>query len=326
MAYILDAKLVPGSDPRVDWGGGNFPSAKFIEAPSDGLPKIGPAKAGVPVDGSELPKKITWIDKPAYPPADFDKCGQLNVSERARAVIETVEPGVHQFFPVDYYGRDGKLIETRYWLYICNRRDSVCADKSNWVLNPLGYYSSPRDALDFGWDIPAHVDVNAPAKFVFEKAKIGDIHLWREARADGLPLMSETMHRAIVDAGLTGFAPSERRRSFSRQAAIEPSFGVSSRDLKLRGRKAAIPLPTQSRPFRPNSANSESSRRAGDLNPYSAACRCSAAKIATSSSSLASTRRFTHWWKTCPPFSLRPNSTSFISPDARACCWRLPVA
>ncbi|MBA4766489.1 MAG: hypothetical protein H2049_02490 [Porphyrobacter sp.] len=211
MVYVLHAKPIHGHYPKVDWGADSMPSANMIEPPQDGMPKIGAEKSGVPVDGSPLPQRVIWDEKPEHPPADFDSMPRINVSERAKAVIESVEPGVHQFFPVDYYGRDGKLIETRYWVYICNRRDSVCAEKSNWVLNPLGYYSDPKMALRRGWDIPAHVDVNAPAKFVFEKAKIGDIHLWREARADGLPLMSETMYRAIVDADLTGFAPSEKK-------------------------------------------------------------------------------------------------------------------
>ncbi|NBB24390.1 hypothetical protein GVM20_04535 [Porphyrobacter sp. SLTP] len=205
MAYVLDAKLLPGSDPRVDWGSGNFPSSKFIEAPSDGLPKIGPAKAGVPVDGSDLPKKITWIDKPAYPPADFDKCGQFNVSERARAVIETVEPGVHQFFPVDYFTRKGEAIGTRYWLYICNRRDAIHPTRSNMILNKFGEYCPPSDGVRKGWEIPDHVDVNAPPKFVVDGAKIAGVHLWREVRAEGLPLISDRMHQAITDAGLTGY-------------------------------------------------------------------------------------------------------------------------
>ena len=59
---------------------------------------------------------------------------------------------------------------------------------------------------------------------------------------------------------------------------------------------------------------------------YSAArLVASAAKMAGSSSSLALVRRSTHWWNTCPPRSLRPNSTSFISPLCSAWCWRLPV-
>lgn len=204
MVYTFDAKLLPGSDPRVDWGGGNMPSAKFIEVPSDGLPKIGPQKAGVPVDGSELPKKIIWDDDPAYPPADLNKTPRLNVSERARAVIESVEPGVHQFFPIDYFDRKGEKIETRYWLYICNRRDSIHPTKSNMILNKFGRYSPPMDAVDMGWEIPEHVDVNAPPKFVIDGSKIGGAHIWREVRADGFPLMSDTMYRAIIDAGLTG--------------------------------------------------------------------------------------------------------------------------
>ena len=211
MVYVLHAKPIHGYYPKVDWGPGDMPAATMIEPPRDGMPKIGPEKSGVPVDGSALPKRVVWDNNPEHPPADFDSMPRMNLSERAKAVIEAVEPATHQFFPVDYYDRNGDLIERRYWLYICNRRDSISQEKSNWVLNPLGYYSTARDAVDFGWEIPSHVDVDAPAEFVFEQAKIGDAQLWREARADGLPLMSEKLFQAIIDAGLTGFAPSEKK-------------------------------------------------------------------------------------------------------------------
>lgn len=211
MVYVLHAKPIHGHYPKIDWGEGDMPEAKMIEPPRDGMPKIGPEKSGVPVDGSMLPTRLVWDEDRAHPPGDFDSGPHMNLSERAKAVIESVEPGVHQFFPVEYFWGDGEKIETRYWLYICNRRDSVCAEKSNWVLNSLGYYSTAQDTIDFGWDIPQHVNVDAPAKFVFEQAKIGDAHLWREGRAGGLPLMSEAMYQAIIDAGLTGFSPSDKK-------------------------------------------------------------------------------------------------------------------
>lgn len=208
--YTVDSKPVGGHYPMVDWGGGNFPTPPVEEDFDDGLPNRDGPKAGVPVYGGVLPKVVKWDEPADNPPPDFDNMPTMNVSERAKEVIESVEPGVHQFFPVEYIGRDDQPIETRYWFYICNRRDTIHPTASNMLLGKRGIYIPPFDAVRRGLELPPHVDPHADAKHVIDLSKIDGVHMWREARSgSGMPLMSDTMWRAIQDAGLTGMRPNE---------------------------------------------------------------------------------------------------------------------
>lgn len=204
MVYALDPHPVGGHYPKVDWGEPDFPTAPVLDDFDDGLPnQMGP-KAGVPVYGGVLPKVVRWDESAGNPPPDFDNMPELNVSDRARQVIESVEPGVHQFFPVEYIDRHDRVIETRYWFFICNRRDTIHPTASNMAVTDWGAYVSPHVAVRMKMTLPPHVDAKLPAKFMIDRAKLGDAHVWREPRADGMRLMSETMWEAIQHTELTG--------------------------------------------------------------------------------------------------------------------------
>jgi hypothetical protein len=56
---------------------------------------------------------------------DFDNGPFLNVSARAKALIEQFEPGVHQFLPVEFVDIDGKHLEDRWFFVVCNRLDTI---------------------------------------------------------------------------------------------------------------------------------------------------------------------------------------------------------
>lgn len=208
--YTVGTKPVGGHYPKVDWGEDVFPTPPTLDDNfDDGLPTTNGPKAGVPVYGGALPKVVRWAEPADNPPPDFDSMPTLNISERAKQVIESVEPDVHQFFPVEYVDRQDQPIETRYWFYICNRRDTIHPTKSNMMLNGRGLYIPPIDAVRRTLEIPSHLDTKAPGKMVIDSAKLGSEQMWREPRADGMSLMSQTMWEAIQDAGLTGLQPKQ---------------------------------------------------------------------------------------------------------------------
>ena len=99
MIYTVDAHPVGGNYPKVGWGEDSFSTPPVIDEPNDGLPTTDGPKAGVPVHGGVLPKDVRWDELADNPPLNFDNMPTLNVSERAKEVIESVEPGVPQFYP-----------------------------------------------------------------------------------------------------------------------------------------------------------------------------------------------------------------------------------
>jgi hypothetical protein len=156
-----------------------------------------------------LPTRVRWKEDDGRPMPDFEGLYVLNVSERAKALIEQFEPGVHQFVPVDFCDKDNRFLEHRYFLFCGNRIDSLDHDKTTFVLKKYPKSSrwvNPRDLLRRGETdlIPAHIDPNATPKFVFSCAQIGGAHMWVDKYIDGSKWISDELAQAIKDGGFTG--------------------------------------------------------------------------------------------------------------------------
>src|SRR5262249_50863791 len=118
-----------------------------------------------------VPKQALWqVRKAEYAITDIASIfGQTIVSEKFRELVESREPGVHQFMPVDVFGKVGGAAPShRYWLNVCQRKDCVdpVASKFEWVKDYSGVTGF--------WNDRAHPD----SKLVFSKEKIGNMQLW----------------------------------------------------------------------------------------------------------------------------------------------------
>mgnify|MGYP004497773783 CR=1 FL=1 len=216
MVYTFDSYPVGGHFPRVDWVKRKFPATPALDPVKDGGPGWSGRAGGVRVDGSALPKRVTWKEPVDNPPPDVDDSPTLNLSEAAMRVVEALEPGTHQFFPVDYAGRGGRSLGRRYWFVICNRIASVHPQLSNMVMSPIGLWQPPEDAVRQGWELPPHVDPAAPPRFVIDLATVGCAQLWVDKHS-GMRLMSHTARNAFDEAGLTGLR--------SRRLDVVPAIG-----------------------------------------------------------------------------------------------------
>ena len=103
-------------------------------------------------------------------PSIFHVSSEICVAKSVRADIESLEPGVHQFFPVTLFGRKGEIFQGEYFLLnICQITNSIVFEKSNLtrVELPNGAVSttSPARSDDFR-------TVRADA--------VKGMHLWRE--------------------------------------------------------------------------------------------------------------------------------------------------
>jgi hypothetical protein len=153
---------------------------------------------GRPIKTDFVPSKMQWGDQRGRAIPDFDNGLILNVSSRAKALIEKLEPAVHQFLPVDYFDRTGKFIEARYFLIVCNRLDGVDRE-----------HSRMRLVKDMMWS-PDGVD---NPKLVFNRRQIGNAHLWCDKRLPGGAFVSDEFAGVLKGSGMTGLrfsdAPAE---------------------------------------------------------------------------------------------------------------------
>ncbi|WP_150526133.1 imm11 family protein [Roseibium sediminis] len=149
--------------------------------------------AGRPVDTTHLPTKVqAGGRKRTF--KDISPDGLYSVSENFREVVERLEPGVHQFVPVEFVWKDGTHAANRYWYFPCNRLDSVDREKTT-------------EELEAGimW---------MPSKnpgFVFSRSQIGDCHLWRDKFMPSSygPFISNALYKAFVEAGIEGMGVQE---------------------------------------------------------------------------------------------------------------------
>ncbi len=204
--------------PTVDYSIGSTPldgdidKVDATDRTPDGGTLVGAFESGRAVDITFMPTKMRWEGGKVRIP-DFDRSHCINVSERAKALIERFEANVHQFIPVDYYYGTTDVKERRYFFICCNRIDSLDHEKTTFVLRPSlqpgadrKFWVPIQDLVRNGEQdlIPPHLTPTTNSKFVFSFAKIGKMHLWCDKFMSKGTWLSDTLANAIVEARLTG--------------------------------------------------------------------------------------------------------------------------
>ena len=106
MAYIISLKY-SNREPQFEFL--DVPEKKFIFGFSLGLP-VGTRR--MPTRAKETSCKKSYPDIFAMP-------GLNAVSRRFRDLVEEFEPGVHQFFPLELYRKNGDPVEGEYFIFNC---------------------------------------------------------------------------------------------------------------------------------------------------------------------------------------------------------------
>jgi hypothetical protein len=156
------------------------------------------AQQGLPVKPDFLPKGIKWgHGEMARGILDFEMCeGVFIASENFRRVVEGLEPNIHQFVSVNIFWKNGKPDIPYYWLFPCNRIDSI-----HDTLSTFEYKEKTKS-----W---RHVP---GGKLVYDLAKIGGTHMWLDRgnhSTDGINV-SEACKKAMEAAKLKGILYFER--------------------------------------------------------------------------------------------------------------------
>ena len=131
-----------------------------------------------PFRGASYPPQVRWMEKKDNPPPDFSNTPHPNVSERAKQVIERLEPGVHTFLPVEFLNVRRRHLENRYWFRPGQRIDSLDPERSTLIMDDTRMWRPAYDIVLSGKPLPAHIDPDAPAIKVFSAKAIGQAHIW----------------------------------------------------------------------------------------------------------------------------------------------------
>ena len=119
------------------------------------------------------------------------------VCQTFKDIVEEFEPGVHQFFPMEYFDAKGeKKIGEGYWLVICQRLDTLHDTLCIPPRNARGFMDWHNEALK---DRDKSLD-----RVVFSKEKIRSHHMWKDKFHSPANLFSNELAERLIEAGLTG--------------------------------------------------------------------------------------------------------------------------
>jgi hypothetical protein len=147
------------------------------------------------------------VIEPHEPPKTFDtektykslgslialNSGLLAVDEAVKAIIEQLEPKVHQFFPIDIIMPKSVAFPKDYYVLVIGRYfDSFSPENSKEDSYSIGsgYYGYSENK-------------NSMSGLAFSTAVFGGAHLWRERRFfKKLTCFSDELQSGIIKAGL----------------------------------------------------------------------------------------------------------------------------
>lgn len=197
-----DAEVVEGNLQRL--GGPTGQHIELEDYTPDGGGGLQPwyeGGSGRRVKPESLPKVIRWKSKRSL--LDFEVAFVKTVSERFRALIEDIEPGVHQFEPIQFIAQDRSPLDTRWFWQVCNRLDTVDRAKTDMVMG--NFVWKPND------DIPKDQRVGV----IFDLSKIGNIQFWHDKHLSAGTYCSDNAKARIEAAGVTGVAFTQKKTAWT---------------------------------------------------------------------------------------------------------------
>ena len=118
------------------------------------------------------------------------------VNQTFKDIVEEFEPGVHQFFPMEYFDAKGKeKIGEGYWMIICQRLDTLHDTLCIPPRNEKGFIDRRN---------PEYADRDKSLdRVVFSKDKVKGHHMWHDKFTSG-NLFSNALAERLIAADLSG--------------------------------------------------------------------------------------------------------------------------
>jgi hypothetical protein len=144
------------------------------------------------LDPAEMPRLVRLQGRIAPFRDFFSSYGGIPIaSDRLRRLLEAMDPGVHQFIPIDVmWSADGQ-IHPRYILNVHVQKDSVIDEKSNVRIN-----AADRNNMSIRM---GHLD----DQLTLDRSKLTDVNIWRERRYGGHYFLSDALCDAFKRENIT---------------------------------------------------------------------------------------------------------------------------
>ena len=181
---------------------GDIRKIEYVEGPADwnslgGGVETGKLNLGRAIKPDHVPTKFEWggAKNRKLPDAIYGR-GMLLVSERIKSIIERIEPGTHQFFPIDVFYKSNKgLAAKMYFLNICTRLDSVDHDLTTAKMGNTMWRPDLSGELVFNLD------------------QIGNHHLWHDKHVYNGRMISDELYNALIQQGISGLVFNKRKNN-----------------------------------------------------------------------------------------------------------------
>ena len=154
-----------------------------------------------PIHSADNMPKVLLAPKPRkfWPDAFTAKNGLYVVSERAKKIIELLDPEVHQFFPLLLQTKRGIEIDGPWFaMIVYAKQDSILVEKSRVSIN----VNFPDTNCSFYGD-------SNPEDVIVDPKRQSNLNLWREQKFMGSLLGSGTLVEHLKGEGVK-FFPSFR--------------------------------------------------------------------------------------------------------------------
>jgi hypothetical protein len=192
---ISGSDMLDGDIGKVQPEGYEFAAPTYSVILSDGtIIRKGSITVGLRIDPTFLPTKIRWGGRKRELTDLQYARGSMLVRDNFRQVVESLEPGLHQFEPVDIIWKDGASAGQFFWFYPCARLDGMDRELTTHTLH--------RERV---WD-----EVSG-GKYVICLKQVSGHHVWFDKRAMWhFPFVSDEFKEAMTHAGVNGIGYYER--------------------------------------------------------------------------------------------------------------------
>lgn len=155
--------------PKSTYRGARLTLEKWT--PDGGIaPQVSVFTSGCRVIPESVPTKLSWHSK--VKPDDFLWSNVYSVSDVMRTLIEHLDPGAHQFEPLELVKPRTSLLEKRWFWNVLNRISSINPEKT--TAEPRMIVSGVRDYDSLS---------ASEGAYVFDAERIGSRHFWRDMHA-----------------------------------------------------------------------------------------------------------------------------------------------